>query len=527
MDTGNAMDSFIKISAADAIIVNFGIKVPNDPSPMPTTSKTHSEAVFAGEMLFLESQIKIGRATELTKQNSTEGQHQHPKSCSNHSPNASDGGDPGIGEDDDTDVYMATLQSNPMRSKKKKNSIIMEWTMFVALTALLVASLTVHRLIESKIWSLELWKWFVLAMVMFCGRLINDHGVKRSRKTTKDLHYITMGLAGLVVGAGAGIWLVKTGADQDSLFHQYVLRALSGSPMKGMARKIGINARTTTMGKLSFKGGTTKKEEVIDIDRLNRLKQEKVSAWAIRGLINVITGTRLLTTSSSLHDGVDDDEEEQTTEITSQWEAKSAAYQIFENVAKPGYKYIEEDGLRRLMKKEDVDHVFPLFEGATESGKIKKSALTKWVVNAYLEQKYLVHSLNDTKTAVEELNRMASGIALVVNIIMVVDEMNILTTIFLRYDIEKITCPNSVLATKPISNFYRSPEMSNSVEFAVDFSTSEETTSALKARIKEYIDSKSQHWRPNFSVQVKEFQDMDKMKMGLYVTKENIRGTRN
>jgi len=50
---------------------------------------------------------------------------------------------------------------------------------------------------------------------------------------------------------------------------------------------------------------------------------------------------------------------------------------------------------------------------------------------------------------------------------MVVEEMNILTTVFLKYDNEKIFYPNSVLSTKPISNFYRSPEMSDSVEFAV------------------------------------------------------------
>ncbi|GAB2219529.1 hypothetical protein Droror1_Dr00007166 [Drosera rotundifolia] len=695
MDTGNAMDSFIETSATDAVIVsiaaadaatpttssnngaqnsevNFGIKVPNDPSPMrpmPTTSKTHSEAVARrfshARSSFLRSKSRLVEPPYPTDVRLVEESKTHPVASAAASPyrNSPSKTPPrvststpkaapitprtplkaaiqGDGEDDDTDVYVATLQSNPMRSKKKKISVIMEWTMFVALTALLVASLTVHRLIESKIWSLELWKWFVLAMVMFCGRLINEwltnavvflmernfllkrkvlyfvygmrssvqvflwlafifvawvllfsHGVKRSRKTTKDLHYITMGLAGLVVGAG--IWLVKTllvktvavkfhvnrffDRIQDSLFHQYVLKALSGPPMKGMAGKIGINARTTTMGKLSFKEGMTKKEEVIDIDRLNRMKQEKVSAWTIRGLVNVITGTELLTTSSSLHNGVDEDGEEQTTEITSEWEAKSAAYQIFENVAKPGYKYIEEDDLRRFMKKEDVDHVFPLFEGATESGKIKKSALTKWVVNTYLERKYLAHSLNDTKTAVEELNRMASGIVLVVNILvwnlmmgfltteillfissqlllvvfvfgntakmvfeaiifvfimhpfdigdrcvidgvqMVVDEMNILTTIFLRYDNEKITYPNSVLATKPISNFYRSPEMSDSVEFAVDFSTSVETISVLKSRIKTYIDSKPQHWQPSFSLQVKEFQDMNKMKMGLYV----------
>ena len=72
---------------------------------------------------------------------------------------------------------------------------------------------------------------------------------------------------------------------------------------------------------------------------------------------------------------------------------------------------------------------------------------------------------------------------------MVVEEMNILTTIFLRYDNEKIFYPNSVLATKPISNFYRSPEMSDTVEFAIDVSTSAASIVALKATIKGYVNS--------------------------------------
>lgn len=73
---------------------------------------------------------------------------------------------------------------------------------------------------------------------------------------------------------------------------------------------------------------------------------------------------------------------------------------------------------------------------------------------------------------------------------MIVEEMNILTTIFLRYDNEKIYYPNSVLASKPISNFYRSPEMGDSVEFAVDASTTVDTINSLKGRIKSYVDSK-------------------------------------
>lgn len=63
---------------------------------------------------------------------------------------------------------------------------------------------------------------------------------------------------------------------------------------------------------------------------------------------------------------------------------------------------------------------------------------------------------------------------------MIVEEMNILTTIFLRYDMEKIYYPNSVLITKPISNFRRSPDMGDSVDFTIDVSTSVDAINALK-----------------------------------------------
>ncbi|PKI51830.1 hypothetical protein CRG98_027748 [Punica granatum] len=101
---------------------------------------------------------------------------------------------------------------------------------------------------------------------------------------------------------------------------------------------------------------------------------------------------------------------------------------------------------------------------------------------------------------------------------MVVEEVNILNTVFLKYDNEKIFYPNSVLSTKPISNFYRSPEMGDAVEFAIDFSTSVESIAAFKGKIKSYIDGKPQHWRPGHSVVVKEIENVNKLKLALYVT---------
>ncbi|XP_038710126.1 mechanosensitive ion channel protein 10-like isoform X4 [Tripterygium wilfordii] len=394
---------------------------------------------------------------------------------------------------------------------------------------------------------------------------------------------------------GAAIWVVKTflikllassfhvtrffDRIQESIFHQYVLRTLSGPPLMEMAEGVGNTATIPVVLSLTnLKKKDWKSKEIVNIDKLKRMTPETISAWTMRGLTNVISGSGLSTLSHTLDQIVDVDEgENKDKEITSEWEAKAAAYRIFQNVAKPGSKYIDEEDLLRFIKKEEVDNVLLLFEGAAETRKIKRKALKNWLVKVYLERKSLAHSLNDTKTAIEELNKLLSGVLLMVITIvwcllmgflttkalvfissqlllvvfmfgntvktvfeaiifvfimhpfdvgdrcvidgvqMVVEEMNILTTVFLRFDNEKIFYPNSVLATKPISNFYRSPEMSDSVEFAVDVSTSIEVIGSLKARIKVYLESKSQHWRPNHCIVVKEIENVNKMKMTLYV----------
>ncbi|KAJ6698964.1 MECHANOSENSITIVE ION CHANNEL PROTEIN 5 [Salix purpurea] len=552
-------------------------------------------------------------------------------------------GTPRPDDEDDDEVYKtAILNLGKVMGKKWKVLPLIELVAFVCITGLLIASLTLERLLNSKIWSLEIWKWCVLVLVIFSGRLFTewfmnvlvfliernfllkkkvlyfvyglkksvqafiwlglvllawgllfDSGVNRSRRTTRILNKITRALAGCLIGAA--IWLAKTFSlkllassfhvtrffdrIQESIFHQYVLITLSGPPVMEMAESIASSK--TMPGQLSFKNtdkhNEEKKEGVIDVDKLKKMKHGKVSAWTMKGLINVISGSGLSTLSNNLDQSDEEDCEKKDEEITSEWEARAAAYKIFRNVAKPNCKYIDEDDLLRFMKKEEVDNMIPLFEGAAETRKIKRSALKNWLVNVYNERKSLAHSLNDTKTAIEELNKLVSAVVCVGIVVvwllvmgylttqvlvlissqlllvvfmfgnsaktvfeaiifvfvmhpfdvgdrcvidgvqMTVEEMNILTTVFLRYDNEKIFYPNIVLATKPISNFYRSPEMSDSVEFAVDISTSIETIGALKARIKTYLESKPQHWRPGHSVQVKEIEDVNKMRMALYV----------
>ncbi|XP_057438307.1 mechanosensitive ion channel protein 10-like [Lotus japonicus] len=548
-------------------------------------------------------------------------------------------------DDDDDEVYKtAHVEVSKRSGKKWKLMGLTEWFAFVCILGFFIASLVVHKLKHKEIWGLGLWKLCLLALVVLCGRMVTewfinflvflmernflfkkkvlyfvygvkksvlafiwlslvllawglllDNGVKRTRKVRRILNYITRALASCLIGAA--IWLAKTffikllssnfqstrffDRVQESIFHQYILRTLSGPPLMEMTGTVG---KTSSSGRLSFRTlirdnkNEGKKEQVIDVDRLKKMKQEKVSAWTMKGLINVIRSSGLSTISYTPGSFYEDESDQKDNEICSEWEAKAAAYRIFRNVAKPGNKYIEKEDLLRFMKNEEVENVLPLFEGAVETGRIKRKSLKNWLVKVYLERRSLVHSLNDTKTAVEDLNKIASVIVLVVIIIvwlllmgflttqvlvfissqlllvvfmfgntaktvfeaiifvfvmhpydvgdrcvidgvqMIVEEMNILTTVFLRYDNEKIFYPNSVLSTKPISNFYRSPEMCDTVEFAVDFSTSIERIGALKAKLKAYLESRPQHWRPNHSVIVKDIENVNKMKMALYVT---------
>ncbi|XP_047333961.1 mechanosensitive ion channel protein 10-like [Impatiens glandulifera] len=544
-------------------------------------------------------------------------------------------------EDDDDDVYKTSNVGIVEKSGMKLRVVVLiELVMFVCIMGVLVASLTISKLHGHMLWGLEIWKWCVLVLVIFCGRLFTEwfinvlvflleknflrkrkvlyfvfamknsvrvslwlalilmawallinRGVKRSRKTTRILNYITRALASCLIGAG--LWMVKTillklvassfhvsrffDRIQESIFHQYVLQTLSGNPLM---EYVGKSDSKSSSVQLSFRKqtkGKKEKQKVIDVEKLHKMTQDKISAWTMRGLIEVISGSGLSTLSSALDESIDDEGVEQK-EITSEVEAKAAAIRIFKNVAKRGHKYIEEEDLLRFMRKEEADNVLHFFEGAVATGRIPKSSWKTWVVNVYNDRKSLAHSLNDTKTAIEELNKIVSGILCVVIVLvwlllmgllstnvlvfissqlllvvfifgntcktvfeamifvfvmhpfdvgdrcvidgvqMVVEEMNILTTVFLRYDNEKIFYPNTVLATKPISNFYRSPEMGDYVEFTIDVSTSVESILALKAKIKLYLESKPQYWRPGHGVTVKDIENMNKMKMGLSVS---------
>ncbi|XP_010536166.1 PREDICTED: mechanosensitive ion channel protein 10-like [Tarenaya hassleriana] len=539
-------------------------------------------------------------------------------------------------EDEDEEIYIKVKQSRE-KNGGMSTLALLQLIVFAGMVGALICSLTIDALKERFVWGLEVWKWCVLAMVTFSGMLVTNwfmhlvvfvieknfllrkkvlyfvhglkknvqvfiwlglvlvtwvclfnHGVKHSPGATSVLNFVRWTLVSLLVGAF--LWLVKTWLlkilaskfnvnnfferIQESIFHQYILQTLSGHPLIEEAERVGREPSTGQLSFTSVKEGTKVKErKVIDVGKVHNMRREKVSAWTMRNLIEAVRTSGLSTISNTL-DETAYEKEHTDKEITSEMEAKAAAFDIFRNIAKPGHDYIDEDDLLRFMIKEEVDLVFPLFEGS-ENGKITRKALTEWVVKVYTGRKALAHSLNDTKTAANQLNQLVAVILVVVTLIiwlllleiattkvllfffsqtvalsfvmgsscknlfesivfvffmhpfdvgdrcvvdgvpLLVEEMNLLTTVFLKLDNEKVFYPNAVLATKPISNYYRSPSMGEAVEFSIAFSTPMERIACLKERIAEYLEQNPHHWQPDHIVLVKAIENVNKIKMAL------------
>ncbi|XP_010454234.1 PREDICTED: mechanosensitive ion channel protein 9-like [Camelina sativa] len=540
--------------------------------------------------------------------------------------------------DENEEIYKKVKLHRRKRSRMTPLALL-ELVLFFAILATLVVSLTVDKVNKHTIWGLELWKWCVLVMVTLSGLFLTNwfmhiavflieknyllkkkvlyfvHGLKKnvqvfiwfgliliawvflfdeddkhSRKTKKFLDFITATIVTLLVGSV--LFLVKTFAlkvlaskfnvrnfferIQESVFHQYVLQTLSGPPLIEEAENVG---RVPSTGHLSFtstKNGKVKDKKVIDMGKVHRMKQEKVSAWTMRVLIEAV-GTSGISTISSTIDEVNDKKEKTDKEITNEMEAVAAAYDIFNNVAKPNQNCIEEDDLLRFMIKEEVDLVLPLIDGAADTGQITRKAFTEWVVGVYLNRKTIGHSLNDTKTAVKQLDKLISGILTVVTLIvwlvlldiastkillllssqflglafmigstcknifesfvfvfvmhpydvgdrcvvdgvmLLVEEIDLFTTVFLKIDNEKVFYPNSVLISKPISNYYRSPDMGDYVDFGIAFSTPAEKIATLKEKIKEYLVANPQHWYPEPLVMVRSIENVNKLVLNILV----------
>ncbi|XP_009624107.1 mechanosensitive ion channel protein 8-like [Nicotiana tomentosiformis] len=468
-----------------------------------------------------------------------------------------------------------------------------------------------------------------LSLVLIAWQCIFD---KKVDKMTggKVLPYVSSIWVCLLVGAY--IWLLKTllvkvlamsfhvstffDRIQESLFNQYVIETLSGPPLieidqqeqeegeKVMAevqklqsagatlpadlkasifakrpirtpRKTPTSATPRSSAFSRVISEKVKEEEGgITIDHLHKLNQKNISAWNMKRLMNMVRNGVLSTLDEKLPQSTHEDES--AVQITSEKKAKAAAKKIFNNVAKPGSKFIYLEDLMRFMREDEAVKTMRLIEGGTETSGISKGALKNWVVNAFRERRALALSLNDTKTAVNKLHQILNVLVAIIILViwllilrvatthflvflssqfllvvfifgnsakttfeaiiflfvmhpfdvgdrvevdgvqLVVEEMNILTTVFLRYDNQKIIYPNSVLSTKPISNYYRSPDMGDSVDFCIHISTPMEKIAMMKDRITRYIENRSDHWHPAPLIVMRDVENLNGIKWSVW-----------
>nr|XP_024379968.1 mechanosensitive ion channel protein 5-like isoform X2 [Physcomitrium patens] len=348
--------------------------------------------------------------------------------------------------------------------------------------------------------------------------------------------------------------------EDEKLIEEVSLLKKAGATTKGLEGLPGIGENTEArMSKNLGRSRTGISREVkpgsnITIEHLHKLNRKNVSVFNMKRLINLVKHQGVTTFGQGLDGGVGKGVD---TEIKSEWQAKVVAKEIFDNVSSPGAPHIIEEDLLRFLSEQDTIRTLALFEGAMETGKITKKALKSWV-NVYQERRALALSLSDTKSAVSKLHRIIDVILFVIVVVIwllildiattqlllfvssqlvlmvfifgntlktvfeaivfvfvhhpfdvgdrclidgtmyVVEEMNILTTVFLGDFNAKVWYPNSVLASKPITNYYRSPDMGDMFEFFIATSTTAEKIGRLKEHIGRYITGNPQHWKETF-----------------------------
>ncbi|KAI3730312.1 hypothetical protein L1987_61481 [Smallanthus sonchifolius] len=364
---------------------------------------------------------------------------------------------------------------------------------------------------------------------------------------------------------------------QDSLFNQFVIESLLAPPAQQQDDWVLEDIENRSGMAEVIVPKRCDKYNGIRIDQLHKLNQRNISAWMMNKMMKAINTSMLTTVDQQLQD-VTSDEDENFMNTMSEDQAKVAAKKIFRNVAEPGSKYIYLEDLMRLLRNDEALKIVRLFDEASETKGISKQALKRWVVNVFRERRALALSLKDTKTAVDKLHQMLNVIVGIVILVlsllilkvatsqffiflssqlvlvafvfgntcktmfeaiiflfvmhpfdvgdrceidgvqMTVEEMNILTTIFLRYDNQKISYPNSVLSTMPIANYNRSPDMGEAIDFCIHVSTPAEKVSKMKEMITSYVEKKSNHWKPRPIIELRDVEDLNRLKISAWLS---------
>ncbi|KAF2287156.1 hypothetical protein GH714_038468 [Hevea brasiliensis] len=437
------------------------------------------------------------------------------------------------------------------------------------------------------------------ALVLLAWALLFDRGVKRSEEVRKTLNDVTRGLVGSLIGVA--IWSLKTllvklvasfhvktlfQRIKEANYNRKILEAVSKKEeVKQDTRRELLNAiRGEKLPPLCFFGDGNYKEINIEDDRVEEAKEAANEIF--KKLVGPNYNDEKYVDLKILLNCVKDKEQCPDCQLLKkkkchQCEVIKETREYFEAVAEDKCTGREQNNQSEFRKwVNELVNGEPAEAAADKAAhgdkQIKKSVFRNWVVKVYKGYVSVNSALKYRKTAVDELNKLASVVVLFVIIIvwllfmeilttkivvfmtsqlllvvfmfgntaktvfeaiifvfvmhpfdvgdrclvdgiqMVVDEMEILTTTFLRFDNARIFYPNSILSTKYICNFYRSPPMMDTVEFAIDLQTPDDDITKLQNIIKRYLKSNPRRWRPDHSLQFKEIENMNKMKVILY-----------
>ncbi|XP_057974314.1 mechanosensitive ion channel protein 8-like isoform X2 [Malania oleifera] len=484
---------------------------------------------------------------------------------------------------EEDDLLDADLQRD-YRRMKLGTTTLLQWVSLALMILALLCSLFIPAVKRHTLWDLQLWKWVVVILFLFCGSLISswviriavlviEHTLPHERKRVlyfvyglrkavqncifvglvlvawycifyktveKETHnrilpYVTKILVCLLVCSL--LWLLKIffvkvlasyfhvetffERIQVSLDNQLVIRTLQGVPSVEVPNKQVQEGVMVEVQTLQNAGATSvpdylresflptngtknggdgvdnshpgkthqeflraipkKQDQGITIDHLRKLTRQNVSAWKMKKLVKIVRQGSLSTLDEQILDSTEI-EGDCSFQARCESNARQNTEKIFNNVTKkdPNKEYIYKEDLLCFMKEDEALTTMQLFKGATEGKGISKQAFRNWMME--------------------------------------VEEMNILTTVFVRYDNQKIRYPNSVLATKPIGNFNRSANKIDAVDFSIHISTPMHKMDAMKEKIKTYIESKNDHWNPDFMAVVKEVEDLNRVNMAVWVT---------
>ena len=230
-------------------------------------------------------------------------------------------------------------------------------------------------------------------------------------------------------------------------------------------------------------------------------------------------------------------------ETVSDMEAKKTAKEIFETLCPPGRDYLAKQDFAGFVPADALDDSYYVFDHDRD-GEITKQEFRNTVVTIYAEQRHLAQSISDADMAISKLNTivvigmwLGVGFAVMISCdiavqnmlalslstilginviigdvvrsilasimfvfvnhpydigdvvlvgppddaeILAVQQVNLMTTVFKRWNCQELYFANHILIEKPVTNLSRSPDQWERVDFTLPSSANEQQLDTLR-----------------------------------------------